>query len=153
MLGHHGETLVFLGFFFSFLWFVLVFGASSYFIRCVFLSFCFEKRKEVFSFFFFGPITLSFFLSFSSPSFPPTIPAVVIVCCCIYCSTQKKRERGRKVLLCEFCCVIRGMRCGRKLGMTVFPLPFSLFLPIPRPNCSCEGMGKETMRSIFLERN
>jgi len=34
--------------------------------------------------------------------------------------------------------------------MTVFPLPFSLFLPIPRPNCSCEGMGKETMRSIFF---
>lgn len=152
MLGHHGETLVFLGFFFSFLWFVLVFGASSYFIRCVFLSFCFEKRKEVFSFFF---LVLLLFLSFflSPPllfllQYPPlSLFAVVSI------AVHKKKERERKVLLCEFCCVIRGMRCGRKLGMTVFPLPFSLFLPIPRPNCSCEGMGKETMRSIFLERN
>ena len=153
MLGHHGETLVFLGFFFSFLWFVLVFGASSYFIRCVFLSFCFEKRKEVFSFFFFWSY-YSFFLSFFLLPFFSSYNTRRCRCLLLYLlQYTKKKERERKVLLCEFCCVIRGMRCGRKLGMTVFPLPFSLFLPIPRPNCSCEGMGKETMRSIFLERN
>lgn len=100
MLGHHGETLVFLGFFFSFLWFVLVFGASSYFIRCVFLSFCFEKRKEVFSFFF---LVLLLFLSFflSPPllfllQYPPlSLFAVVSI------AVHKKKERERE----KSCCV------------------------------------------------
>ena len=100
MLGHHGETLVFLGFFFSFLWFVLVFGASSYFIRCVFLSFCFEKRKEVFSFFF---LVLLLFLSFflSPPllfllQYPPlSLFAVVSI------AVHKKKEREGE----KSCCV------------------------------------------------